>query len=66
MKAFADKLNVTKMILSVFDRVENLVEKGEIACTRSTRTCYVPDIKALSPYGLGQEVFLKISFFTSM
>ena len=34
MKAFADdKLNVTKMIISVFDRVENIVGKGEIACT---------------------------------
>ena len=28
-----DKLNVTKIIISVFDRVENIVEKGEIACT---------------------------------
>ena len=34
LKAFADnKLNVTKMIISVFDRVENIVENGEIACT---------------------------------
>ena len=33
-KAFADnKLNVTKMKISVFDRVENIVGKGEIACT---------------------------------
>ena len=33
-KAFADdKLNVTKMVISVFDRVENIVGKGEIACT---------------------------------
>ena len=32
--AFVDnKLNVTKMIVSVFDRVENIVGKGEIACT---------------------------------
>ena len=32
LKAFADgKLNVTKMIISVFDRVENIVGKGEIA-----------------------------------
>ena len=32
LKAFAeDKSNVTKMIISVFDRVENIVEKGEIA-----------------------------------
>ena len=29
LKAFADdKLNVTKMIISVFDRVENIVGKG--------------------------------------
>ena len=34
LKAFADnKLNVTKVIISVFDRVENIVGKGEIACT---------------------------------
>ena len=34
LKGFAnDKLNVTKKIISVFDRVENIVEKGEIACT---------------------------------
>ena len=34
LKAFAnDKLNVTKMIISVFDKVENIVGKGEIACT---------------------------------
>ena len=34
LKAFADdKSNVTKMIISVFDRVENIVGKGEIACT---------------------------------
>ena len=34
LKAFADdKLNVTKMIISVFDRVENIVGIGEIACT---------------------------------
>ena len=34
LKAFADdKLNVTKMIISVFDRIENIVGKGEIACT---------------------------------
>ena len=34
LKAFADdELNVAKMIISVFDRVENIVGKGEIACT---------------------------------
>ena len=34
LKAFADdKLNVRKMIISVFDIVENIVGKGEIACT---------------------------------
>ena len=33
-KAFADdKLSATKMIISVFDRVENIVGKGEIAYT---------------------------------
>ena len=37
LKAFADdKLNVTKMIISVFDRVENIVGKGEIACTNNS------------------------------
>ena len=36
LKAFAeDKLNVTKMIVSAIDRVENIVGKGEIACTSS-------------------------------
>ena len=34
LKAFADdKLNVTKIMISVFDREENIVGKGEIACT---------------------------------
>ena len=37
LKAFADntdnKLDVTKMIISVFDTVENIVGKREIACT---------------------------------
>ena len=34
LKAFADnKLNVTKMIISLFDTVENIVGKGEIAYT---------------------------------
>ena len=36
LKAFAeDKLNVTKIIISFFDRVENIVGKGEIACTNN-------------------------------
>ena len=34
LKAFADdKLNITKMIISVFDSEENIVGKGQIACT---------------------------------
>ena len=34
LKAFpCDKLNVTKMMISVSDRVEKMVGKGEIACT---------------------------------
>ena len=34
LKAFADnKLNVAKTIISVFDKFENIVGKGEIACT---------------------------------
>ena len=34
LKAFADdKLNVTKLVISVLDKVENIVGKGEIACT---------------------------------
>ena len=34
LKAFADnKLNLTKFIICVFDRVENIVGKGEIAGT---------------------------------
>ena len=36
LKAFADdKLYTTKMIISVFDSVENIVGKGEIACTKA-------------------------------
>ena len=39
LKAFADdKLNVTKIIISVFDSVENIVRKGEIA------------VQAISPF----------------
>ena len=49
LKAFADdKLNVTKMIISVFDRVENTVGKGEIACT--------------SNFSFSHSVFQKASF----
>ena len=34
LKAFADdKLNVKKMIISVNDRIEKIVGKGEIVCT---------------------------------
>ena len=34
LKAFAcKKFNVTKMIIFAFDRVENKMGKGEIACT---------------------------------
>ena len=34
LKHFAnEKLNATKMIISVFDRVGKIVEKGEIPCT---------------------------------
>ena len=33
LKVFADdKLSVTKIIIPVYDRVENIVGKGEIAC----------------------------------
>ena len=36
LKTFVDdKLNVTNMIISVFDRVENIDGKGEIACTNT-------------------------------
>ena len=49
LKAFAnDKLNVTKMIISVFDREENIVGKGEIACT--------------SNFSFTHNVFQKTSF----
>ena len=34
LKAFADdKLNVTKMVISVLEKVDNIVGKVEIACT---------------------------------
>ena len=37
MKAFADnKLYVTKKTIFVFDRVENIVRKGEITCTSNS------------------------------
>ena len=49
LKAFADdKLNVTKMIISVFDRVENIVGKGEIACTSNFSFSYNVFKKPLS------------------
>ena len=41
LKAFADdKLSVTKMKIPVFDRVENIVGKGEIACTSNFSFSY--------------------------
>ena len=41
LKAFADdKLHVTKMIISVPDRAENIVGKGEIACTSNFSFSY--------------------------
>ena len=41
LRAFADdKLNVTKMTIYVFDRVENIVGKGEIACTSNFSFSY--------------------------
>ena len=42
LKAFADdKLNVKKkMLTSVFDRVKNIVGKGEIACTSNFSFSY--------------------------
>ena len=47
LKAFADdKLNVTKMIIPVFDIVENIVGKGEIACT--------------SNFSLSQNIFKRL------
>ena len=41
LKAFADeKLYVTKMIISVSDRVENIVGKAEIACKSNFSICH--------------------------
>ena len=41
LKAFADgKLNVTKMIISVYARVENIVGKGDIAYTNTFSYSY--------------------------
>ena len=49
LKAFADDIfNVTKMIISVFDRVEKIVGKGEIALT--------------SNFSFFPQCFLKASF----
>ena len=43
LKAFADeRLNVTKKIISVFDRVENTVGKGEIAFHTMFSKCFFP------------------------
>ena len=37
LKAFADdQLNITKIMISVLNRVENLVGKGEIGCTSNS------------------------------
>ena len=48
-KAFADdKSNVTKMIISVFDRVENIVGKGEIACTSNVSFSHIVFERLLS------------------
>ena len=47
LKAVADdKLNVTKLIFSVFDRVENIVRKGKIVCT-SNFSFSLNDFKSL-------------------
>ena len=46
LKAFADdKLNVTIMIVSGFNRVDNIVGKGEIACTSNFSLL----VQAISP-----------------
>ena len=47
LKAFEDnKLKVTKMIISFFDRVENIVGKGEIAC--------------ISNFSISHNVFIRL------
>ena len=49
LKAFAgDKSNLTKMIISALDRVENIVGKGEIACTSNFSFSHNVFKKALS------------------
>ena len=49
LKAFADdKLNVTKIVIPVFDRVENTVGKGEIACTNNFSSSHNDFIRLLS------------------
>ena len=50
LKGFADdKLNVTKMIISAFDRAENIVGKGEIACTSNVPYSHNVFKRFLSP-----------------
>ena len=49
LKVFADdKLNVTKMVISFFDRVENIVGKGEIACSSNFSFSHNVFIRLLS------------------
>ena len=51
LKIFADdKSNVTKIIISVCDRVENIVGKGEIACTSNFSFSHNVFQKASFPY----------------
>ena len=53
LKAFADdKSNATKMIISVFDRVENIVEKGKIARYKSISPFPTVFLKGLFPRGV--------------
>ena len=65
---------LTKMIISVFDRVENIVGKGEIACTSNFsfsnnvfKGLFFPDPQKVSSSGNGSfmrsQLVLKILFF---
>ena len=51
LKAFADdKLNVTKMLIYVFDRLENIVGKGEMAGTSNFSFSHIVFPNASFPY----------------
>ena len=78
LKSFADdKLNVSKMIIFVFDRVENILGKGEIACTSNFSFSHIVfifdrvenilgkgEIACTSSFSFSHNVFTRFLFQT--